>query len=129
MAEKGIGSADLRTAIIVHELLGVAMLAVTMIGCYHFPPSKSRLLHKPMASMMNIIPPSVKSKFQGNAMMSNKWTSAYVESSCLRKLIRPVTLPGKIVLTYNIVRALSSRTTLDKVPGFGTSASITALQF
>ena len=36
---------------------------------------------------------------------NSKFGSAYIESSCCRKIIRPFTLPGKLYVTFKVVEA------------------------
>lgn len=45
--------------------------------------------------------------FFDKEVLTSRIGSSYIESSCFRKLIRPVTLPGKIFVTYKLVKAMS----------------------
>lgn len=114
----GISMKDAPKAIVIHELLGIMMLAITWSFCYRFPPSQIPFLKAPIAKIIDVvrIPPKVTS-FVSNIKLpfmqvgdanSKKVVSAYIESSCMRKLVRPVTLPGKIWLTCHLLRKLTS---------------------
>lgn len=55
------------------------------------------------------MPNSVSQFLARNKVLSSKLGSSYLESSCLRKLIRPITLPGKLYATYFLVDSLRRR--------------------
>jgi hypothetical protein len=57
--EHGFRAADVPKAIVVHELLGIAVLALTWSTCYKFPPSQNRYLKDPIAKVMGLIPKKV----------------------------------------------------------------------
>ncbi|KAJ1440278.1 hypothetical protein B484DRAFT_427448, partial [Ochromonadaceae sp. CCMP2298] len=100
--EHGFSAADVPKAIVVHEMLGIAMLALTWSTCYHFPPSQNRYLKAPIASLMNLIPKKLSGPVASNTFLSSKLGSSYLESSCLRKLIRPMTFPSKLYVTFKL---------------------------
>ena len=56
--------------------------------------------------MMGALPQGISGKFD-NPIFTSRMGQAYLESSCLRKIIRPVTLPGKVFLTFKICKALT----------------------
>ena len=105
--EKGFTTSQLGKAIFVHELLGILMLAVTWGSCYRWPPSQHPILKEPVTRMLAAVPSGISNVFQGNGFLSSRLGSAYIESSCCRKLIRPVTLPGKMFVTFKVVEVIS----------------------
>eukprot|EP01031_Cornospumella_fuschlensis_P036890 gene36890-44755_t len=52
------------------------------------------------------MPLALTKSFEANKFLSSPIGVSYVESSCLRKLIRPLTLPGKVFLTFKLVELL-----------------------
>jgi len=99
-AENGISGQDLTKGIIFHELLGIMMLAITWTLCYYVQISKIPILKEPLTKMANMMPASVVQ----NEFLSSRVGIAYLESSCLRKVIRPFTLPAKVVLTIKLIQ-------------------------
>ena len=103
--EKGFTTDQLAKAIFVHEILGIALLALTWSSCYRWPPSQHPILKGPIAKMLAAVPSGMSKTFQSNGFLNSRLGSAYIESSCCRKLIRPLTLPGKMVFTFKVVEA------------------------
>jgi hypothetical protein len=60
--------------------------------------------------MLSAIPSGIGNRFQQNGFLNSKFGSAYIESSCCRKIIRPFTLPGKLYVTFKAVEAWGDRT-------------------
>lgn len=77
--------------------------AITWSSCYYYPPSQHPILKQPIAKMLSAIPSGIGNKFQQNGFLNSKFGSAYIESSCCRKIIRPFTLPGKLYVTFKVV--------------------------
>ena len=117
LKDKGFNPEDIPKAIIIHELLGIIMLALTWSLCYYYPPSQSQLLKRPLASMIGRIPKALYSPLESNKFLSSPVGISYIESSCLRKLIRPLTLPGKLLLTLKLVQHLSSHKNINGIGG------------
>lgn len=109
LKQKGYTSEDIPKAIIFHEFLGIAMLALTWSYCYFCPPSQSAWLQKPISTLKRHVPQVIASKVSENGFLTSRVGSSYVESSCLRKLIRPLTLPAKIFLTFKFVDMVGSQ--------------------
>ena len=105
--EKGFTTNQLAKAILVHEILGVCLLAITWSSCYRWPPSQHPLLKGPVAKMLAAVPSGISKTFESNGFLNSRLGSAYIESSCCRKLIRPFTLPGKMLVTFKVVEAWS----------------------
>jgi hypothetical protein len=103
----GLDRKDIPRAIVVHELLGITLLIVTMGTCWILQPSKNPVIRQGIVNVAKLLPESVRSSYQNSNVLNNKMTTAYLESSCLRKIIRPITLPGKMIVTYKVVRKLS----------------------
>jgi hypothetical protein len=103
---KGLTVADLPKAIVCHELMGIFMLALTWSTCYYFPLSQNQFLKEPMARMVAMVPKALSGPVTSNPFLSSRIGTSYLESSCLRKLIRPITLPSKLYLTYRLVQVL-----------------------
>ncbi len=55
-----------------------------------------------------MVPAAVTRFVSGNRVLSGKMGASYLESSCLRKIIRPVTLPGKMYVTLLAVRKMAA---------------------
>lgn len=96
---KGIEPAALPKAIAIHEFLGLAMLALTWSLAYKFPPSSNPFLAGPVKRINAMVP-------QRLSFLSSKAGSSYIEASCCRKLIRPLTIPGKLYITFIIMSGL-----------------------
>jgi hypothetical protein len=103
LKDKGITAKEFPKAIVIHELMGYAMLAMTWSFCYFFPLSKQKFLQKPIKVIMSKMPKGFRRTIAKNNLINSRLGTAYIESSCLRKLIRPFTLPAKILLTIKIV--------------------------
>lgn len=102
--EKGITVEKVPNAILIHELMGIFMLATTWSLCYCFPISQSKYLKKPIENMLSKMPNVFSSAIQGNDFLTSRFGISYMESSCLRKMIRPFTLPAKLFLTVKLVQ-------------------------
>lgn len=114
--KKGIEAQDIGKAIAVHEAMGLAMLAVTWSSCYLFPPSQSKLLNRPIATIKTMLPDTLSS-IGNNPVFQSKYGSSYIEASCCRKIIRPLTIPGKLWATYYIVKmGKSDKEVSDELP-------------
>lgn len=100
--QHGLTAQDLTAAIIIHEALGIFMLAITWSLCYFVQVSTLPALKEPLAKIASIMPKAIST----NEFLNSRLGVAYCESSCLRKLIRPFTLPMKIVITVKLVQLL-----------------------
>lgn len=96
MTDRGLSPSLLPKAIFVHEMLGLVMLAVTWSLAYHIPPSELPLLAGPIKRINNAIPNQL-------SWLNTKPGRSYVEASCCRKLVRPLTIPGKLYFTFAIM--------------------------
>ena len=107
--DKGLRKSDIPKAFFIHEVLGILMLALTWSTCYRFPLSSNPTLWTPIENMFAKAPLFSKSVSNRISQLPfpPRVTEAYLESSCFRKIIRPVTFPGKMLLTYKIVQAWS----------------------
>ena len=101
MTDRGLSPSSLGKAILVHEILGLAMLAITWSLAHRWPPSDLPFLAAPMKKINSAIPQQVN-------WLNSKAGRSYIEASCLRKLIRPITAPGKLYLTSAIMMGLES---------------------
>lgn len=104
--DKGLTVQDLPKAIICHEIIGILIMALTWSTCYYFPPSQNILLKEPIARLTSVLPRTFTEQIHSNPFLNSRLGSSYLESSCLRRLIRPVALPVKLYLTYRLVRAI-----------------------
>ena len=104
--EKGLAAEDIGKAILCHEILGFTMLALTWSYCFYFPPSQNRFLREPVAKLLSLVPNKMSSAVSSNPFLGSQAGSAYIESSCIRKMIRPITIPMKLYLSVKIVQAL-----------------------
>lgn len=102
---------EIQTTFNLHH--GFYQLAMTWSGCYFYPPSQHPMLKKPIAKMLSAIPSGIGNKFQQNGFLNSKLGSAYIESSCCRKIIRPFTLPGKLYVTFKAVEAWGGKGSSD----------------
>lgn len=105
-AEHGFSATDIPRAIVIHEAMGIFMLALTWSLCYLFPLSQHPFLRHPIERIMNTMPKGLSSSIASNGFINSRFGSSYIESSCLRKLIRPATLPTKVFLTFKFVELL-----------------------
>jgi hypothetical protein len=102
--DKGLTVQDLPKAIVCHELLGALVLALTWSSCYYFPPSQSQYIKEPIARMLALVPDAVTGPVKSNGFLSSRLGASYIESACVRKLLRPIMLPSKLYLTYKMVQ-------------------------
>lgn len=105
--DKGFKASDITKAIFFHECLGLILLSITWSTCYFFPPSQTQWLQKPIAKVITLMPASISGSFKTNKVLSSKLGSSYFESSCMRKVIRPLSIPGKLYFTFRAVQKLS----------------------
>jgi hypothetical protein len=106
LRDKGFTAQDIPKAIIIHEVFGVLMLALTWSLCYCYPLSETALLKQPIGSIMSKMPNILSRSIESNKFLTSRLGVSYIESSCLRKLIRPITLPVKLILTLKLVESL-----------------------
>jgi hypothetical protein len=103
---KGLTVQDLPKAIICHELMGYAVLGITWGACYHFPMSENPYLKMPMQKALAMVPKCLAEPVNSNPLLASRLGGAYMEAACVRKLMRPITFPGKLFLTYKLVQAI-----------------------
>jgi len=103
--QKELSARDIPKAIAVHELLGLLILASTWFTAYNFPPSKIPFLAGPIKRMETILPARLKSFTSNNPVLASRAGQAYIEASCVRKLIRPATIPLKLTATFVILKS------------------------
>jgi hypothetical protein len=109
LTSNGLESSDIPKAFVLHEVLGICMLAITWTFCYHFPLSNIPFFATQLKKL-----PSMHSYSKSKAMtgvinaFSSKKGVAYLESSCLRKIIRPFTIPGKMWVVFVILKSLKA---------------------
>ena len=80
--------------------------------------SQSVLLKQPISKLKSMIPAATMTKMSASFQklpLSEKVIESYIESSCFRKLVRPLTIPGKLWLTYEIIRNTSTRKANDSL--------------
>ena len=115
-AEQGIGAADVPRAIVVHEVLGASLFLGVWGVCYAAQPT--------MALARAV--PSLLQRVEAAAAFADariaRWTwlqripgvraadpkrlaAGLAESVALRNLVRPVTVPAKLWLTWQVVTA------------------------
>lgn len=100
--DNGLTAQDLTTAIIIHEALGIFMLALTWSLCYFVQLSTLPMLKEPLNKIASMMPKMISN----NEFLNSRLGVAYCESSCLRKLIRPLTLPTKVIVTVKLVQLI-----------------------
>ena len=105
LQERGLKKGDLPKAILIHELLGLCFLAITWTTCYYLPPSQIPVLKVPFERINRLIPQSIQSNTPN--FIKGKVGCAYLESSCLRKILRPFSIPAKMIVTYNVITFLA----------------------
>jgi len=104
--EKGFKAHDIPKAIVIHGLLDVFILAFTWSSCYILAPSQMPLLKGPINKAISFLPDSFTRTASNTPFLSSRLGTAYIEASCLRKLIRPVAFPAKLYFTYQLVKVL-----------------------
>jgi hypothetical protein len=117
--DQGLTAQDLPTAIIIHEALGIFMLALTWSLCYFVQISTLPMLKEPLARIAAMMPKVIST----NEILNSRLGVAYCESSCLRKLIRPFTLPAKIIITVKLVQWI--HTLQHRYPSLSSTTGIT----
>eukprot|EP01039_Chlorochromonas_danica_P010964 gene10964-12190_t len=85
--ERGFTADDIPKAILIHEVLGIFMLALTWSLCYCLPLSTHPFFKKPLDRMAQRMPALVSRSIESNPFLSHflgsRFGVAYVESSCL----------------------------------------------
>ena len=109
MSSNGLEPRDVPRAIFLHEALGLCMLALTWGLCYLHLPSQNQFLRPHFQKAMSFVPQNVKNFANSKLPISTNYKieRAYLESSFMRKVIRPITLPGKLWLTYELVSMIA----------------------
>lgn len=103
LQEKGFTAKDIPKAILLQEVMYAFWLTVTWTACYFLPPSQLPLLKKPIEAIMAKMPQKLSNSLAGNGFLASRFGQAYVESSCLRKLLRPLTFPAGIIVTIKLL--------------------------
>lgn len=107
--EKSLHPTDIPKAILVHELLGMFILCSTWSMAHRFPPTKIPFLAGPIKQMERMIPASIKSAATSNKIINritnSKYGASYIEASCFRKIVRPITIPLKLATTFMILKS------------------------
>ena len=103
--QKERSARDIPMAIAIHECLGLLILASTWFAAYNYPPSKIPILAGPIKRMEAILPARLKSMTSNNPVLASRAGQSYVEASCVRKLIRPATIPLKLTATFLILKS------------------------
>ena len=101
---KDVRVEDVPKAVAIHEMLGLAMLASTWKLAYHFPPSKIPALAGPIEKMKSLVPSRVMASVSSSKVLSSKLGVSFIEASCFRKLIRPATIPLKLIATVVVMK-------------------------
>lgn len=105
LTAQGLDSSDIPKAFVLHEMLGITMLAITWTFCYCFPLKNIAFFETQFKKL-----PPVQSYSKSKTMavildaLSSRRGVAYLESSCLRKIIRPFTIPGKMWLVFTVLK-------------------------
>merc|ERR1719347_909840 len=131
-ASRGLGTSELAKGLVIHEVLGVAILFSAWGGCYFMRPSarfmavlknknhkqwkqaQARISVSPLASRISGLVPQGKAAAVG---------LAFGESVFLRKLFMPILVPLKLWIALQLVLMLKSRDSdviksADQVKGF-----------
>ena len=80
------------------------------------PLASNPMLKDYVRNLENRFPESWSTNFSSSIKklpLPPRVTNAYFESSIFRKLVRPITLPGKLVLTYEAIQCMKSRDSLE----------------
>ena len=101
---KDVRVEDIPKAVAIHEMLGLAMLASTWKLAYHFPPSRIPALAGPIEKMKSLVPSRVRTSVSSSKILSSKLGVSFIEASCFRKLIRPATIPLKLIATAVVMK-------------------------
>lgn len=107
---------DIPKAIIIHELLGLTMLALTWSAAYHLQLSRQPFFAEKLTKLTNMLPEKMKTvtiPFVPADILSSRMGSSYIEASCMRKLIRPITLPGKLIVTFKLINLLNKKSSIE----------------
>lgn len=109
LKKSGLKPHHVPLGILLHEILGVIMLALTWSACYYLQPSSREPFSSLLSKLKTMNPAGMHTKnipFVSGAsqVFSSRRGVSYLESSLLRKAIRPLTLPGKLVLTVHCLK-------------------------
>ena len=109
MTSHGLDASDIPKALVLHEILGFCMLAITWTFCYYFPLSKIPFFETQLKRLppMHTFSKSTTMNRVFDALSSRKGV-AYLESSCLRKVVRPATIPGKMWVVFLLLKSMKS---------------------
>eukprot|EP00884_Botryococcus_braunii_P018368 jgi/Botrbrau1/5214/Bobra.0172s0078.1 len=122
-AEQGLRAADIPTAIVVHEVVGLGMAVGFWAMCYAIEPSKTvmrpfiarkaknKTLEQGYAAAMSKAQAMI-SRFpwlQRAAGNPVRLTTSLAESLCLRAAIKPFTFTFKLWVSYKLVLAFKRR--------------------
>ncbi len=109
LTSHGLDTTDIPKALVLHEVLGFCMLAITWTFCYYFPLSKIPFFETQLKRLppMHSFSKSATMNRVFDALSSRKGV-AYLESSCLRKVIRPATIPGKMWVVFMILKSMKN---------------------
>jgi len=115
-ASRGLGTSELAKGLVIHEVLGVAILFSAWGGCYFLRPSarfmavlknknhkqwkqaQARISVSPLASRISGLVPQGKAAAVG---------LAFGESVFLRKLFMPILVPLKLWIALQLVLMLN----------------------
>jgi hypothetical protein len=101
--EKGYSPTDIPKAIVFHELLGTVLLGLTWSLCYIYPLTQISFLRIPVERIKATMPVSVPHALSSNEFINSPLGISYLEAACLRRLLRPATVPAKVYLTFKMI--------------------------
>ncbi|KAL4441842.1 hypothetical protein ABPG77_003758 [Micractinium sp. CCAP 211/92] len=119
--EQGLSAADIPAAIVVHEVVGLAMAAGLWSACYAVQPSKT--VARPLVTAVARSKRGAQAQAAYSAALAQatrtvarmpwlnrapgvdpaRLTVSLAESLCLRASIKPLTFPFKIWASYKLV--------------------------
>jgi hypothetical protein len=123
----GLAPHQLPAALLIHELLGLTLLAGLWGVCYRLQPTKTVLTIPPVAAAVTRLRARFPDSFhrlnqRAERAQSSRWylrldslfhrwrrpntirlSTSFGESIVLRRLLAPITIPGKLWVTYHLV--------------------------
>jgi len=105
LLENGLRPVEIPKAILLHELIGLSILVLSWSVCYRFPPSQIPVMVGPINKMKEMVPARIRAAMSSSSMLTSKLGQSYIEASCCRKLVRPLTIPSKLYITFLLMKS------------------------
>eukprot|EP00241_Pyramimonas_parkeae_P009266 CAMPEP_0114237902 /NCGR_PEP_ID=MMETSP0058-20121206/7640_1 /TAXON_ID=36894 /ORGANISM="Pyramimonas parkeae, CCMP726" /LENGTH=145 /DNA_ID=CAMNT_0001349979 /DNA_START=232 /DNA_END=669 /DNA_ORIENTATION=+ len=136
--EHGLTVADIPKAIILHEAVSIAFAMATWTVCYSAQPVRSIAKFMPKKSTPGLLAKGYTAALAGahRQVDKMKWlaklpgsdiqrlTTSCAESMCFRGAIKPVTIPGKLWVSWKLVMMTKLRKCHEEASAHVTSGKV-----